>query len=358
VLAVLEFSEVIRYLLARGALDAETIVDADVVVRDVSSRNRNFRVEVSSGAGFHVKQGSDSNTRLGVAREAGVYRDIRRLNPRFVEFMPVLQQFDEARGVLLLGLIRDAEDLRAYHLRNKKFPAELGAAIGEVLAILHALGPPAGEADHPCPYPSFFNLYRPSLEIFRSASAANIQLIRIVQASSEFCQRLDVVRKGLRCEVLLHNDLKWDNMLLAPEGLRLVDWETAIFGDPAWDLGSVFGQYLSWWIFSMPVSGGQPAENFVDLATFPLANMKPALNAFWTAYFSSRGLGSKDASQLLMRAVAMTGVRLLQSAFEASQFAAQLTSSDILHIQLASNILERPVDACRHLMGLPMRVAG
>jgi hypothetical protein len=353
--AVLEFSDVVRYLLARGAVSRETVVDADLVVRDMSSRNRNFRVEISSGTGFHLKQGSDSNTRVAVAHEAAVYREVRQRNPRFAEFMPFLQDFDDGTGVLLLRLIRDAEDLRAYHLRTKQFPTDLGATIGEALALLHMLTPPACEADYPCPYPSFFNLYRPRLEIFRSASAANLQLIRIVQSSSDFCQRLDVLRERLRREALLHNDLKWDNMLLSPEGLRLVDWETAEFGDPAWDLGSVFGQYLSWWIFSMPVSGGKPPDNFADLAAFPLASMKPALNACWTAYFSTRSLASSESSQLLLRAVAMTGVRLMQSAFEASQFATHLTSSDILHIQLASNIVERPVDACRHLLGLPIR---
>ena len=85
--------------------------------------------------------------------------------------------------------------------------------------------------------------------------------------------------------------------------------------------------------------------------------MKPALNACWTAYFTTRGLGAADATGLLLRAVAMTAVRLLQSAYESSQFANQLTSSEILHVQLASNILERPADACRLLLGLPLRGA-
>jgi hypothetical protein len=351
-----DFSEVVHYLLEHGVLTSEAVVDADVVVRDMTSRNHNFRVELSSGTGFHLKQGRDSLTRLGVTREASVYLELRQLNPRFAEFMPDLRYFDDGAGVLLLDLVRDAEDLRTYHLRRKKFPAELGSAIGYALAILHGLTPPSGEYV-PCPYPAFFNFYRPRLEIFRSASAANLQLIRIVQSSPDFCARLDALRTGLRREAMLHNDLKWDNILLSPNGLRLVDWETAVFGDPAWDLGSVFGQYLSWWIFSMPVSGGGPAENFAELAAFPLASMKPAMNALWTAYFSTRGLGSDDTSRFLLRAVGMTAVRLLQSAFEASQFAAQLTSSDVLHLQLASNILERPVDACRHLLGLPIRNA-
>jgi hypothetical protein len=145
---------------------------------------------------------------------------------------------------------------------------------------------------------------------------------------------------------------------LSGESLKVVDWEAADYGDPAWDLGSVFGQYLSCWVFSIPVSTGNPAENFADLATLPLAAMKGALHACWTAYFTTRELSFAAAGELLLRAIGLTGVRLLQTVYESSQFAARLTSNDILHIQLASNMLERPIEAGRHLLGLPVRGIG
>ncbi len=46
---------------------------------------------------------------------------------------------------------------------------------------------------------------------------------------------------------LVHGDLKWDNCLLegppgAPHGVRVIDWELAAFGDPAWDAGCAVGE--------------------------------------------------------------------------------------------------------------------
>jgi aminoglycoside phosphotransferase len=352
---MLEFSDVARYLIGRGSLCQQAVVEDGIVVRDVSSRHRNFRVDIQSGGGFHLKQESGPVARAQLQREANIYRNLQKSDPRFAAFMPQILDYDEESGVLILGLVPDAEDLLAYHYRTRQFPAQVGAAIGEALAALHAVG---AQGSWPCPQPSFLGVYRPSLEIFREASAANLQLIGIIQASSHLCARLDSVRKGLRRETLLHNDIKWSNLLLSGESLKVVDWEAADYGDPAWDLGSVFGQYLSCWVFSIPVSTGNPAENFADLATLPLAAMKGALHACWTAYFTTRGLSFTAAGELLLRAIGLTGVRLLQTVYESSQFAARLTSNDILHIQLASNMLERPIEAGRHLLGLPVRGIG
>lgn len=50
---------------------------------------------------------------------------------------------------------------------------------------------------------------------------------------------------GARGTCLVHNDLKWDNVVPGPGGrTTLVDWELAGSGDPAWDLGSLLAEHL------------------------------------------------------------------------------------------------------------------
>src|SRR5207245_6991515 len=139
-------------------------------------------------------------------------------------------------------------------------------------------------------------------------------------------------------ECLVHGDVKWDNCLVAlgedgGEDLRLVDWETAAVGDPAWDIGSALSHYLSFWLFSIPVTGTVPPERFPELAGYPLDAMKSALSACWIAYADTRELPSADTSAHLLRAVQHAGVRLLQTAFESAQMMQQLTSAVILHLQ-------------------------
>jgi Predicted choline kinase involved in LPS biosynthesis len=352
----LELPEVARYLLARATLSARALVDEGLVVRDVSSRHRNFRVEIpGGGGGVQLKQGNSPDTQLTVAREARVYQELKTLDARFTDLIPKVHDYDAERGILITELISDAEDLRAQQIRTGTFRADIGASIGEALALLHGCAPPDVEAGVSCPLPPFLGIYQPTLEIFRNASVANLQLIRIVQASTELRAHLSRVKANLRREALLHNDIRWDNFLITEQGLKLVDWEAAAYGDPAWDLGSVLGQYLSSWVFSIPVTGSEAVANYAQLARLPLAALKAACNACWTAYFVTRQMASAPAAQFLLRAVSMAAVRLLQSAYESSQFSVQLTSCEILHVQLATNILARPAAACSQLMGLPMR---
>jgi Phosphotransferase enzyme family len=352
---MLEFSDVVPYLLERGSLSRQTIVEDGIVVRDVSSRHHNFRVEIQSGGGLHLKQASGALSKEQLQREADMYRTLRASDPRLSAVVPELRDYDELSCILITSLVPDAEDLSTFHHRTKQFPSSVGALVGEALGLLHSM---TAESGHSCSRPPFLGMHTPGFEIFREASAANLELIRIVQSAPLLCARLDEIRQSLRCEALLHNDIKWSNLLLSGDCLSIVDWEAAEFGDPAWDLGSIFGQYLSCWVFSIPVSGTSPAANFAELAGLPLSRMKGALHACWTAYFTTRALSMLAANELLLRAIGLTGIRLLQTAYEASQFATQLTSNDILHLQLASNMLERPLEAGRHLLGLPVRKIG
>ena len=351
---MLELADVAQYLQARGALSRQSIVDFGLVVSDVSSRHRNFRVEIPGAGGLQLKQALARDMQPAVLREAILYRQLQESDPRFAGLMPEFRDYDADRGILILALVPDAEDLRVHHLRAKRCRPDVGGAIGEALAMLHSRSAPEGAVTS-CPLPPFAGLFEPSVEVFRNASAANLDLLRIIRGADELTSAFDSLRAQLRCESLLHNDLKWDNLLLTPQGMRLVDWESAEYGDPAWDLGSMFGQYLSLWLFSVPLTGSAPVANFAALASFPLGDIKLAINACWTGYFTERQIPAAATSELLRRAISMTAMRLLQTAFESSQFAPQLTSCDILHVQLASNIVQRPVEACRQLLGLPLR---
>jgi aminoglycoside phosphotransferase (APT) family kinase protein len=55
-------------------------------------------------------------------------------------------------------------------------------------------------------------------------------------------------RQGERGAALIHNDYKYDNLVLDPADLArivaLLDWEMATVGDPAMDLGSTLGYWV------------------------------------------------------------------------------------------------------------------
>jgi aminoglycoside phosphotransferase (APT) family kinase protein len=203
-------------------------------------------------------------------------------------------------------------------------------------------------------------VHRPDLSVFREASVASLDLIKMVQQAPAFGQRLDELRAHWRVSTLIHRDVKWDNFVVVASpstrrvtGVKLVDWEAAGAGDPRWDIGSVFSHYLSFWVFSIPITGQTPPESFAKLARYPLSRMRSALQSCWAAYVAERGLDSPAAQEVLYGAVQYSGARLVQTAFEITQASMLITSAVVLHLQLAMNILQRPQEAAVHLLGLP-----
>jgi hypothetical protein len=347
---VLSQGEAHRYLLRRGLLEPETIVGGELVVREVSSRNRNFAVEATAGPSYLLKQGRSAEGAATVAREATVYEELVGRGGELRSHLPGFVDYDREERVLVLELLRGAEDLRARHHRLKAFPVVLGEALGGALGLLHR----ETRATYPeAPPPWVLSLHRPDTSVFRDISAANVELIKIVQNAEGLGGGLDELRDGWRVETLIHQDVKWDNCLIDGDGtLRLIDWELAVAGDPGWDLGSALGQYLGFWLFSIPVTGSEPPVRFPALARYPLDAMKDALRACCERYAQTSGAGSELAGEELQRAVAYAGARLIQSAFEVSQFDQRLGSAAVLHLQLGANLIQRPGEAADRLLGL------
>jgi len=345
-------AQVAGYLLERGLLDAAAIVDGELSIRDASRRNRNFKVEVADGPAFLLKQGLGPEAAGTVAHEALVYARLAKLGG-LSDAIPKFHGYDQAERVLILELIRNAEDLRAHHARIGSFPPALGRAVGVALAVVHA---ETGGRYPEAPTPWVLSVHRPDVSIFRDSSAASLELIKIVQAAPGLGERLDELRGGWAVDALIHQDVKWDNVLVPEHGetVRLVDWEVATAGDACWDIGSALSQYLSTWLFSIPLMGDEPPAQFPALAGYPLNSMKDAIRACWEGYVTRIGT---DGDDRLERTVAYAGARLIQTAFEASQYGQQLTSAAVLHLQLAANVLARPGTAAVQLLELESAVA-
>jgi Ser/Thr protein kinase RdoA (MazF antagonist) len=357
---MVEQHEVAKYLLDRGLLTPKALLDGDLAVTDASSRNRNFRVETTRGPCYFVKQGLTAESQASVAYEASVYAQLARAQADLQACLPRFVGYDHEQGVLLLGLVRDAEDLRSLHLGTASFSARPAFLLGSALGMLHRSAAQASGTSLPAIPPWILSVHRPDARVFRDISAASLEVISVVQEEARFADALDGLRRGWRVESTIHGDVKWDNCLLyrgddGSEGLCLVDFEAAVAGDPCWDIGSALSHYLSFWVFSMPAAEPLAPESFAELARYPLDAMKPALSACWAAYADRRRFDTESWGDELERAVAYAGARLVQSAFEAAQLAQQMSRAVVLQLQLALNILTRPQAAAAELLGLARR---
>ncbi|MEP6775540.1 MAG: phosphotransferase [Chloroflexota bacterium] len=365
---VLTPKEIAPYLIESGLVSARSIVEGDLAVLDASRRNSNFKVVSERGTSYLIKQGVDRERASTIANEASVcsflqsdaaYAPLR-------SYLPVLHMYSPEEHVEVFEFVRDAYDLREYHTRLGRFPTNLATDLGLVLGTLHSARSLAGTTGHierrDAPWP--LTLHRPNFALYERMSNANVQLVSTVQSFPAFGMLLDALRArwpefaGGEAGALVHYDIKLDNVLVVRDGsgrtkdIKLVDWELAGLGDPAWDVGALLGEYLGFWLLSIPITGESPPERFLDMALYPLSRIQPALGAFWRSYKEQTGLDGQEAAPFLWRAVAYAACRLLQTAFESSQGSSRLTGNALCLLQLSFNVLQRPFEAAAQLLGI------
>src|SRR6267142_1572474 len=130
---ILTTSNIGHYLLSRGLITYDSIVDGDFLVTETTRRNRNFKVVRKHNPGLFLKQikNWDQQSIVTLQYEATCYGLAQR-DPDFaalVPLMPACYGFDQEQYILAIELLQDAENLADYHTRLGQFPTDLPATI-------------------------------------------------------------------------------------------------------------------------------------------------------------------------------------------------------------------------------------
>jgi hypothetical protein len=275
--------------------------------------------------------------------------------------LPDFVMHEESASILVLRLV-EPENLRDIHLRLGRFVTALAARLGTSLGQMHRHflefhRLPLGWRTF-CPLPFF--LMRPVLGFVSDCSAANLQMLKIVQQNHQLCAALDALAAHWRRRLgisscLIHADLRLDNCCAAirPARLHIVDWELASEGDPAWDAGTVLADYLSAWLMSVPLPAGADPCDCLPLATVPHDSLKRAARAFWFAYAGARRLDDEERAAELDATMRYAATRLLQLAYEHLQSEPMLTMHALCHLQVCDNLFAHSADGAAQLLGIP-----
>jgi aminoglycoside phosphotransferase (APT) family kinase protein len=324
---VLTAASLSYYLLERGLVSSSSLVDGDFRVRDLSRRNRVFRVERGPHPGYIVKQVKDWKQGESLEREALFYSRMRTdlKDSPLRRFLPQCYSYDAENQVLVL-------ELAAGQALERRDPASLSMehaqALGDSLRSWHQEASElAADLRGLRTYdPWILSFHRQSEDHFRDLSAANAELLRLVKRDEAFGLALDALRQQWQAQTLIHGDMKWPNCLVsaapATQAPRFIDWELAGWGDPLWDAAGILQEYLALW------SGWEK----------PVEEIAPAMGAFWESYEAGE---SKDRQ----RAVGYAAARLIQTAFEQLQRQESMTAPAIRILQAALNILTAPDQA-------------
>lgn len=364
--------KLVRYLLDTGLIDAASVVDGKLLINDSTRRHRNFKVAVRGAPGCFVKQvqAGQAMADQSLHREAVCYWLVAN-DPRFGALralLPAFRGYDGSHQTLVLELLPEAENITEYHQRLGHFPVDVAALLGTELGrahmgvgadLAHRGTPGTGLDVFPRAVPWILSIHTMLATQFERLSSANAQILDIVRQYPEFQSTLDALRAAWHVNGLIHGDMKWDNCLVtsgpqdpARRRLYIVDWELADFGDVCWDVGAIFQSYLSTWILSMPQHDEVRAELLLAQAKSPLDAMQPAIAAFWQSYLAVRDASPEAAAALLTRCVQYAAARMIQTAYEHMSYAPAVTASTLRMLQVSINVLIRPADAIRDLLGL------
>lgn len=360
-------NDLVHYLIERGLLERRAVVDGDVMVVEGARRHHNYSVIRRQGTGLFVKQMQPEQPMSAqtLQKEAACYV-MMESDPAVAEIhalMPRFRAYDPDRHILVMDLIGGGENLTELHRRVNGFPTAVAASVGALLARYHDVSsrellPRANTAIYQGQPPWILSFHLVPQSSMQNLSAANGQFMSILQRYPDFGQALDRIRISWRRNVLVHGDMKFDNVVVrgaqtAEETMHVVDWELADVGDSAWDVASILQAYLTWWIASLE---RVPGIDSGDAAKYPLETIQPAIGAFWDAYVSSRRLSAREADAELERAVSYAGARMLQTVYESMAWAPALSQHAVWQVQACINILKEPRAAATDLLGFPAGV--
>jgi hypothetical protein len=363
---ILSRSNVVHYLLDQGLLSYDAVVDDDLMVADSTRRNHNFKVLCGAGQGFFIKQvkAGDRQIAANLAAEATCYHLARGIPewPALGAIVPRDVLYDRQRHILVTELLPNAESLMEYHFRLKAFPPEAAALFGGQLGRLHGQPAPPLEGR---PEASKFRRQPPWAlsahcdRLFAEISGGSSKLFQIIQGFPDFQRTLDAMRDNWRYDQLVHGDLKWENCVIYPLasgdgnlGGRIVDWELADLGEPAWDVGGMLQSYICFWVISMRFDADRSLAAVEKTAAYPIERMQPSIRAFWQAYVDELKIDTEAADAMLIRSVRYGAARMIQTAYEALQYTAELSPTALALLQVSLNVLKDPKRAAVELLGL------
>lgn len=289
-----------------------------------------FRVTLHDGREVFVKQ-ARAGAEAVLAHEATI---VAAVTGAGVDTARLLG-FDEATATAVYESVAHETSLTEAH--DRLGPAE-AAALGEMVARVHvhmrtAALPlrPTGRlgrvsTDWMTMSPKTISMY----------PAAHRELW--VRLGLDGQDALDALAGAWRDGHLIHADVKDDNIFLTATGAVLIDWETAGWGDPRWDLGCLLGGLVLGWLHGMDLEAGPDLASWIASAQTPLELIAARCRDLLIGYRRWGELGEAD----VVTTIGFAGVFLIHRGLSVAMQATRLPGHSHLGVHLARQFLLHP----------------
>lgn len=317
-------------------------------VTTVHGRTLCYQLELDEGEHVFVKQSRPGGA-PAVAAEGRLVRAVAALGGEVPAVR--LLALDEETGTAVYQGFQGWRPLSTLHTAVGGPSAAAGAALGAALAMVHghAKEPSLAEFQDSGPFG------RPGTESWFTLTPTT--LVTYPTGFRELWARLGPAGQDALLDLakewaptaLIHADVKSDNIYVHPDQddlAVLVDWETAGWGDPRWDLGSLVGDAVAVWVHALTLAPEGSLASWLETAPTPLTTIASYLRAALAAYHGIRPLGEADRVLIVRYA----GVYLANRAMSGAMQAHRLAPHSHLVAHLARQFLLTPQTAREMLL--------
>jgi thiamine kinase-like enzyme len=368
---ILTKNNLIHYLLDKDLIDPEKLITGEYTVRNNDSRNSNLSVNKEyNHHNYFIKQikATEPEKIETIRTEAACYRLTANKNSHIAlrEFLPEFYLFDKRNHILVTEQIRDVMSLHEFYFAKNEFQNEIPEKLAEVLSNLHKKEvlqslesvPETDKLKFKNQKPWVFTLTdRPLAYWAAQPPSAEQQAMMIILKNTDFAKKIAETNLLWQPGALLHHDIKFTNFLIrtGPDGqkidfVKLIDWELADYGDPAWDLACLIQSYLHLW-----AATDIPEEELKlqgNLQKVSLQTVQACIMQVWRSYVQAARIPATLHPVWLLKLVKFTALKLVHTCFETTPYAQTLQPNGVKLLQIAYNILKSPENAITHLLGI------
>ncbi|HBB33681.1 MAG TPA: LPS biosynthesis choline kinase [Cyanobacteria bacterium UBA8803] len=369
---LLNSHNVFDYLVERGFCARSE--QASSKVEPIAAKNFNLLVSLSEGRKLLVKQERHNQEGKAAGEFLSEWR-IQEFLQQFLElghiqsWIPEVLHFDAEHSIIILSYLDEYQDLADFYNKEKVFPTKVADAISTILATVHRhtfnrqnyqnFFCPKSEHSTPDQVPNLIQgLERIGPEIFGQVSADGLKFFALYQRYDSLGQAIRELADSFKPCCLIHDDLKLNNILLhkgweqtGDSIVRLIDWERSIWGDPAFDLGTLIASYLQLWLGSLVMSQSLTLEESLRLAATPLEQLQPSIAALTSTYLDTFPEILEHRPDFLRRVVQFAGFGLIQQIQAMIQYQKSFGNTGIAMLQVAKTLLCRPEQSMPTIFG-------
>ncbi|MBE9238503.1 aminoglycoside phosphotransferase family protein [Anabaena aphanizomenioides LEGE 00250] len=366
---ILNSDNAFDYLLEQGLLDKSQQPPSKI--EPLTAKNFNLLLTFTDEHKLLVKQ-ERLNQEGKAAGEFLIEYRIQEFLQRFPKLdnyrqvLPEVLHFDVENSIIVFRYLDDYRDLMDFYTKEKSFTTEIATAIGTILAKIHR------DTFNHQEYEDFFTknsvnfnqishlirgLERVEPEIFGLVPDDGLKFLALYQRYDSLGQAIAELGQAVQPCCFTHNDLKLNNILLRNNWqdshniIRLIDWERSGWGDPAFDLGTIIGNYIQIWLVSLVISNSLSIEESLRLAITPLEMLQPSIGALTKAYLSKFPEIIEHRPDYLQRVVQFSGFALIQQIQAMIQYQKSFNNMGIAMLQVAKSLLSRPVQSIPTIFG-------